>query len=99
MVPTTTCLPRPSHCWLSLTAPTAVSFISLIICFDGKTRRSAMIETVKQDGLSLSRLLRGIGALYPLAFVAIAWETIAQLGLIRGIFLPRLSTVIVLIPK
>src|SRR5476651_2663039 len=99
MAPTTTCLPRQSHCWLSLTAPIAVSFISLIICFDGKTRRSEMIEPAKQDGLSLPRMLRGIGALYPLALVAIAWEVIAQLGLIRGIFLPRLSAVIALIPK
>ena len=44
-------------------------------------------------------MLRGIGALYPLALVAITWEVIAQLGLIRGIFLPRLSAVIALIPK
>jgi ABC-type nitrate/sulfonate/bicarbonate transport system permease component len=58
-----------------------------------------MIETAKQDGLSLRRMLRGIGDLYPLALVAIAWEVIAQLGLIRGIFLPRLSAVISLIPK
>jgi ABC-type nitrate/sulfonate/bicarbonate transport system permease component len=92
-------LPRLSHCWWSLIAPIVVSFISLIICFDGKTPRSAMIEHAKQEGLSLRRMLRGIGALYPLALVAIAWEVTAQLGLIRGIFLPRLSAVITLIPK
>jgi NitT/TauT family transport system permease protein len=58
-----------------------------------------MIETAKLDQLRLRRMLRGIGALYPLALVAIAWEVTAQLGLIRGIFLPRLSAVIALMPK
>jgi len=58
-----------------------------------------MIETVKRDELTLSHMLRRICALYPLALVAVAWEAIAQLGLIRGVFLPRLSTVIELIPK
>jgi len=58
-----------------------------------------MIEPTKHDALTLRQSLRGIGALYPLALIAIAWEGIAQLSLIRGIFLPRLSTVIALIPK
>jgi ABC-type nitrate/sulfonate/bicarbonate transport system permease component len=58
-----------------------------------------MIETTKRNALTVRKILRGIGALYPLALIAIAWEGIAQLGLIRGIFLPRLSTVIALIPK
>jgi ABC-type nitrate/sulfonate/bicarbonate transport system permease component len=52
-----------------------------------------------RSGFTLRRVAHHIGALYPLFLVAIAWETIAQLGLIRGIFLPRLSTVIELIPK
>ena len=58
-----------------------------------------MTETAKHDASPLRQSLRGIGALYPLALIAIAWEGTAQLGLIRGIFLPGLSTVIALIPK
>jgi ABC-type nitrate/sulfonate/bicarbonate transport system permease component len=58
-----------------------------------------MTERVNQDDLTLRRLGREVGALYPLALVAIAWEVTARLGVIRGIFLPRLSTVIELIPK
>ncbi len=37
--------------------------------------------------------------MYPLMLVAIAWEVTARLGVIRGIFLPPLSTVMELIPK
>jgi ABC-type nitrate/sulfonate/bicarbonate transport system permease component len=51
------------------------------------------------SGFALRRLAHHLGALYPLMLVAVAWEATAQLGLIRGIFLPRLSTVIALIPK
>jgi ABC-type nitrate/sulfonate/bicarbonate transport system permease component len=58
-----------------------------------------MTEQVNQDELTLRRLGREVGALYPLALVAIAWEVTARLGVIREIFLPRLSTVIELIPK
>jgi ABC-type nitrate/sulfonate/bicarbonate transport system permease component len=58
-----------------------------------------MTEQSSQSELSLGRLGREVGALYPLMLVAIAWEVTARLGLIRGIFLPRLSTVMELIPK
>jgi ABC-type nitrate/sulfonate/bicarbonate transport system permease component len=58
-----------------------------------------MNKQLRRDGFTLRRLAHHIGALYPLTLVAIAWEATAQLGLIRGIFLPRLSTVIALIPK
>lgn len=50
------------------------------------------------DGWTWRRLVRGTGALYPLILVALVWEIVAQLGLIRSLFLPRLSTVIELIP-
>lgn len=58
-----------------------------------------MAERAGQGALGLRRLGREIGALYPLALVAVGWEVTARLGVIRGIFLPRLSTVIELIPK
>jgi ABC-type nitrate/sulfonate/bicarbonate transport system permease component len=58
-----------------------------------------MTERPNHSGYTLRRLVRGVGALYPLAIVAIAWEVTAQLGLVRSIFLPRLSTVIELIPR
>ena len=51
-----------------------------------------------EDRWTWRRLIRGAGALYPLILVALAWEITAQLGLIRAIFLPRLSTVIEIIP-
>jgi len=56
-----------------------------------------MIEQSSQSELSLRRLGREVGALYPLMLLAIAWEVTARLGVIRGIFLPRLSTVMELI--
>ncbi len=58
-----------------------------------------MIEQSSQSELSLRRLGREVGALYPLMLLAIVWEVTARLGVIRGIFLPRLSTVMELIPK
>ena len=58
-----------------------------------------MYDAVKIDRLSLRRLLRGVGTLYSLFLLAIIWEIVAQLGLVRGIFLPQLSAVILLIPK
>ncbi len=58
-----------------------------------------MSETAKHEGSIFRQLLHGAGTVYPLLLIAAAWEAIAQLGLIRGIFLPRLSTVIALIPK
>ena len=58
-----------------------------------------MTEQSSQSELSLRRLGREVGALYPLMLVAIAWEVTARLGVIRGIFLPPLSTVMELIPK
>ena len=58
-----------------------------------------MTERTDQSVLSLGRLGRDVGALYPLMLVAIVWELTARLGVVRGIFLPRLSTVIELIPK
>ena len=58
-----------------------------------------MTERLNRSELTLRRLVRRVRALYPLALVAITWEVTAQLGVIRGIFLPRLSTVIELIPK
>jgi ABC-type nitrate/sulfonate/bicarbonate transport system permease component len=58
-----------------------------------------MNKQLGRDGFALRRLAHHISALYPLILVAIVWEATAQFGLIRGIFLPRLSTVIALIPK
>jgi ABC-type nitrate/sulfonate/bicarbonate transport system permease component len=58
-----------------------------------------MSKRLGSGELTLRGLAHHIAALYPLILVAVAWETIAQLGLIRGIFLPRLSTVIAVIPK
>jgi ABC-type nitrate/sulfonate/bicarbonate transport system permease component len=58
-----------------------------------------MTDVAKIDRLSLRRMLHGVGALYSLLLVAIVWEIVARLGLVRGIFLPPLSAVIVLIPK
>lgn len=58
-----------------------------------------MIETAKHQGMTIGQLVRDAGTIYPLLLIAAVWEAVAQLGLIRGIFLPRLSTVIALIPK
>jgi ABC-type nitrate/sulfonate/bicarbonate transport system permease component len=58
-----------------------------------------MSDATKTGNLSLSRMLHGVGSLYSLILVAIVWEVVGQLGLIRGIFLPQLSSVIALIPK
>ena len=57
-----------------------------------------MIEATKHK-LTFRHLLREAGTIYPLLLIAAVWEAIAQLGFIRGIFLPRLSTVIALIPR
>lgn len=58
-----------------------------------------MIDAAKHERATIGQVLRGAGTIYPLLLIAAVWEAIAQLGLIRGIFLPRLSTVIALIPK
>src|ERR1700722_15967758 len=58
-----------------------------------------MSKRLGESGFTLRGLAHHIAALYPLFLFAAAWEITAQLGLIRGIFLPRLSTVIALIPK
>ena len=58
-----------------------------------------MIDATKREGVTAWHFLHGVGTIYPLLLIAAVWEAIAQLGLIRGIFLPRLSTVIALIPK
>jgi ABC-type nitrate/sulfonate/bicarbonate transport system permease component len=58
-----------------------------------------MIDATKREGVTAWRFLHGVGTIYPLLLIAAVWEAVAQLGLVRGIFLPRLSTVIVLIPK
>ena len=58
-----------------------------------------MIEQSKPSKWTVRALVRRVVALYPLVLLAIVWEVTAQLGLVRGIFLPRLSTVIELNPK
>lgn len=58
-----------------------------------------MTERPKNSEWMLGRLARHAGTLYPLALVAILWEVTARMGFIRGIFLPKLSTVFELMPK
>src|SRR5262245_45887017 len=98
--PTRTCSPRSSSSWRWPSPPTGPTSRSCGGCCAGTSSRSTEPrrppELMRASGARAVRgVISGLLYFYPLLLLLIVWEAVAAAGLVRPIFLPRVSAVLV----